>query len=97
MFRLTRSLCPFPRDLIALDALLFNLFKLALELPLAFKPFLSTPNIQHFTIQLFPIHFLNCLEKAKQDTGKWLVNKVALISFNRGQELHLFVSFFIYK
>lgn len=48
--------------LIALDAVLFDLVKLALELSLALQPLLSSSHIDHFPIDLFSVHVIDCLE-----------------------------------
>lgn len=47
--------------LVALDAVLFDLVKLAFELSLTFQTLLSPAYIDDFSIDLFPIHFINCL------------------------------------
>lgn len=47
--------------LIALNAVLFDLVKLAFELSLSFQALLSPPHIDDFPIDLLSIHFVNCL------------------------------------
>lgn len=51
------------QHLIALDAVLFDLVKLALELPLTLQPLLSPTDIDDFPIDLLSIHVINCLGK----------------------------------
>lgn len=53
------------QHLIALDAVLFDLVKLALELSLALQPLLSSTYIDDFPIDLLSIHFINCLENKR--------------------------------
>lgn len=54
------------QHLIALDAVLFDLVKLALELSLALQPLLSTTYIDDFPIELLSIHFINGLGKQEE-------------------------------
>lgn len=51
------------KHLIALDAVLFDLVKLALELSLALQTLLSPAYIDDFPIDILSIHFINCLGK----------------------------------
>lgn len=53
------------QHLIALDAVLFDLVKLALELSLALQPLLSPTGVDDLPIDLFPIHFIDCLKNKK--------------------------------
>lgn len=57
------------QHLIALDAVLFDLVKLAFELSLAFQTLLSPPCIDDFPIDLLPIHFINCLKTRGSSVG----------------------------
>lgn len=54
------------QHLIALDSVLFDLVKLALELSLALQTLLSPTYIDDFPIDLLSIHFINCLGKQEQ-------------------------------
>lgn len=53
------------RDLVALDPVLLDLVKLALELSLALQTFLRSAHIDDFPVDLLPIHFINCLEEQR--------------------------------
>ena len=52
--------------LVALDSVLFDLVKLALELSLALQPLLSSAYIDDFPIDLLSIHLINCLENKRK-------------------------------
>lgn len=49
------------QHLIALDSVLFDLIKLALELSLALQPLLSPTYVDHFPIDFLSIHFTDRL------------------------------------
>lgn len=53
------------QDLVALDPVLLDLVKLALELPLALQAFLRSAHVDDFPVDLLPIHFINCLEESR--------------------------------
>lgn len=53
------------RDLVALDPVLLDLVKLALELSLALQTFLRSAHVDDFPVDLLPIHFINCLEEQR--------------------------------
>lgn len=52
--------------LVALNPILFDQLKLALELPLALQPLLRPTNVNHFPVELRSIHFIDCLGKQEQ-------------------------------
>lgn len=53
------------QDLVALDPVLLDLVKLALELSLALQTFLRSAHVDDFPVDLLPIHFINCLEEQR--------------------------------
>lgn len=53
------------QDLVALDPVLLDLVKLALELSLALQTFLRPAHVDDFPVDLLPIHFINCLEEQR--------------------------------
>ncbi len=53
------------QHLIALDAVLFDLVKLALELSLPLQTLLSPTYIDDFPIELLSIHLIDCLENKR--------------------------------
>lgn len=57
------------RYLVAMDSLLFNLLKLALELSLPLQPLLSTSHIDNPPIELFTIHLLHRLQEVATRTA----------------------------
>ena len=54
--------CTLQQHLVALDAILFDLVKLALELSLALQSLLSTTDKDGLPIDIFSIHIINCLQ-----------------------------------
>lgn len=52
--------------LIALNSILFEQLKLALELPLALQPLLRPTNVNHLPVELHSVHFIDCLGKQEQ-------------------------------
>lgn len=71
------------QDLVALDPVLLDLVKLALEFSLALQTFLRSAHVDDFPVDLLPIHFINCLEE-QQKYRTWKVVRVLTIveSFN---------------
>lgn len=63
------------QDLVALDPVLLDLVKLALELSLALQTFLRSANVDDFPVDLLPIHFINCLEEQRNHTT-WKVVRI---------------------
>lgn len=56
------------RHLVALDAILFDLVKLALQLSLALQTLLSAPDVQELPAEVLAVHFIHRLEgKKRQD------------------------------
>lgn len=63
------------QDLVALDPVLLDLVKFALEFSLALQALLRSTHVDEFPVELRPVHFINCLEE-QQRRRTWKVIRV---------------------
>lgn len=54
------------QHLIALDSILFDHLKLPFKFSLTLQSLLSPTNIDYFSIDLLPVHFINCLREQEE-------------------------------